>query len=50
MKQFKITLTEEEINYVINVIASRPFNECHEILDNIQSQANTQLQEKELKE
>lgn len=44
MKKFNLELTEEQINYVLNVVAQRPFAECHTILADIQSQASGQIE------
>lgn len=44
MKKFTLELTEEQINYVLNVVASRPFSECHQILADIQAQAGSQIE------
>ena len=45
MKKFKLELTEEQINYILNVVATRPFTECHLILSEIQKQAGSQVQQ-----
>jgi hypothetical protein len=44
MKKFNLELTEEQINYVLNVVAQRPFAECHTILADIQAQASGQME------
>jgi hypothetical protein len=44
MKKFTLELTEEQINYLLNVVAQRPFTECHTILADIQAQASGQMQ------
>lgn len=42
-KTYKLELTEEQINYILNVVAQRPFVECNALLAEIQSQASSQL-------
>lgn len=44
MKKFTLELTEEQINYILNVVAQRPFAECHTVLAEIQQQAGGQIQ------
>ena len=44
MKKFTLELTEEQVNYVLNVVAQRPFAECHQILADIQAQAGGQIE------
>lgn len=44
--KYKLELTEEQINYILNVVAQRPFAECHQILADIQAQAGTQVEVK----
>lgn len=47
MKKFSLEFTEEEVNYILNVLAERPFKECQAILTNIQAQASSQIQSTE---
>ena len=44
MKKFTLELTEEQVNYILNVVATRPFSECHTILADIQAQAGGQIE------
>ena len=44
MKKFTLEFNEEQINYILNVLAERPFKECHTLLSNIQDQAGSQIQ------
>lgn len=46
MKKFTFEFTEEEINYIVNVIANnRSYAEAKPILDLINQQAASQIQE-----
>lgn len=38
MKEYNLTFTEDEMNYIINAIASRPYNEAYKYINNIQQQ------------
>lgn len=38
MKEIKLNLTLEEVQYIANVIATRPYNECHLLIDKIGAQ------------
>ena len=42
MKKFTLEFTEEQINYILNAVAQRPYAECHQLLADIQKQANEQ--------
>ena len=44
MKKFTLEFSEEEVNYILNVLAERPFKECHSLLTKIQEQASGQVQ------
>lgn len=47
---FKIELTEAEVNYVLSTLQKKPFDEVVGLIDKIMKQANEQLagaQEKE---
>lgn len=44
MKKFTFEFTEEQINYILNVLATRPYNEVKGLLEFIQSQAQPQIQ------
>ena len=48
MKKFSLELTEEQINYILNVVATRPFSECHTILAEIQAQAGGQVSQPQM--
>ena len=39
----KITLTVEEINFILNILAERPYNEVAELIEKIQQQGNKQI-------
>jgi hypothetical protein len=45
MKKFTFEFTEEQINYIINVLAQRPYGEVKPLLDLINQQAAPQVQE-----
>jgi len=38
MKENTIKLTIEEIRYILNVIASRPYGECYKLINKISEQ------------
>ena len=38
----KFGFTEEQINYILNAVAQRPYAECHQLIVEIQKQANEQ--------
>lgn len=44
MKNYTLELTEEQVNYILNVVAQRPFAECHTVLAEIQAQAGKQIE------
>ncbi len=44
MKKFTLEFTEEQINYILQVIATRPFTECHTLMAEIQAQASSQVE------
>jgi len=44
MKTFNFTFTKEEADYLLNVLATRPFNECHVLISNINKQAAEQAE------
>ena len=44
MKTFNFKFTQEEADYLLNVLATRPFQECHVIISNINKQAAEQMQ------
>lgn len=44
MKKFTLEFTEEQINYILNAVAQRPYAECHALLADIQKQASEQPQ------
>lgn len=39
----KITLTVEEINFILNVLAERPYNEVAPLIEKIKQQGNEQI-------
>lgn len=39
---FKIELETNEVNYVLNCIANRPYNECYPIMNKIMDQVKQQ--------
>jgi hypothetical protein len=41
---FQIQLTEEQINYLLNLLAERPFKEVYELVGGIRGQAQQQIQ------
>ena len=45
MENLKITLTEQEANYVLQALSTRPYGECFELIKNIQNQAAAQIEE-----
>lgn len=45
MRKFKFEFTEEQINYIINVLATRPYSEVQGILALIQQQGSNQSAE-----
>ena len=42
----KFEFTEEQINYILNAVAQRPYAECHQLIVEIQKQANEQIEVK----
>jgi len=44
MKKYKLEFTEEQVNYILQAVAARPFAECHELIADIQKQANNQAE------
>jgi len=50
MKKITLEFTEEQINYILNAVAQRPYSECHALLAEIQKQASTQVQETQVEE
>ncbi len=44
MKKFTLEFTEEQINYLLQVVATRPFTECHTLMAEIQAQASKQIE------
>ena len=44
MKKFTFEFTEEQINYIINVLGTRPYGEVKPLVDYIQEQGASQLQ------
>jgi len=44
MKKFNFEFTEEEANYLLNALSTRPFNECHVLISNINKQASEQIE------
>ena len=48
MKKFKLEFTEDQINYILQAIATRPFSECHTLMAEIQAQASSQVDEPQL--
>ena len=45
MKEFTFKFTEEEINYVINVLAQQPFGQVKPLIEKIQTQAAPQVEQ-----
>ena len=45
MKEYIFKLTEQEINYILNVIAKQPYIEVSELIVKIHKQANEQIDE-----
>ena len=48
MKEFVLTLTEAEVNLVLNALAARPFQDVFQTIPKIQSQCNAQLKPVEI--
>jgi hypothetical protein len=44
MSTFNFQFTEEQTNYILNLIAEKPFKEVHTLVTHIQSQAQQQVQ------
>lgn len=44
---FTFQFTEEQVNYILNLIAEKPFKEVHTLVTSIQQQAQQQLQERQ---
>lgn len=42
-KEINITLPAQAVQYVLNVLAERPYREANEVIAAIMSQANAQL-------
>lgn len=42
MKEYEFKLTEQEINYILNVIVKQPYIEVSELIAKIHKQANEQ--------
>jgi hypothetical protein len=41
---FTIVFTEEQLNFILNLIAERPFKEVHELVNSIRQQGQQQVQ------
>lgn len=44
MSTFNLQFTEEQTNYILNLIAEKPFKEVHTLVTSIQNQAQQQIQ------
>lgn len=44
MATFTFQFTEEQTNYILNLIAEKPFKEVHTLVTSIQNQAQQQVQ------
>ena len=44
MKEYNFVLTEQEINYILGLLAKQPYVEVVELIAKIQKQANEQEQ------
>lgn len=42
MKTFELKFTEEQLNYILNAVAQRPYVECQKIIETIQQQVQNQ--------
>lgn len=40
---FQIKFSEEQLSFILNLVAERPFKEVHEIVDSIRTQAQEQI-------
>jgi hypothetical protein len=40
---FQIQFSEEQLSYIINLLADKPFKEVHELIDGIRRQAQEQI-------
>ena len=40
---FQIQFTEEQLSFIINLVAERPFKEVHELVASIRTQAQEQI-------
>ena len=44
MSTFNFQFTEEQTNYILNLVAEKPFKEVHALVTSIQQQAQQQVQ------
>lgn len=45
--EFTINLSENELNYILNILAEKPYIEVVELINKIQTQGSEQLQANE---
>ena len=47
MEKITLTLSLEEVNAILDALGSQPFKQVHQLIAKIQSQATSQLQDKD---
>lgn len=45
MNELKLTFTLEEVNLLLDALGSQPFKQVHQLINKIQTQATSQLQD-----
>lgn len=48
MKEIKLSLTIDEMNFILEALSSMPFGRVYQFIDKLQNQANACLKEEEV--